>query len=81
MAFNSRLLLPSWLTDGRPCADSLRLRGYITPNASLMRIRNTSPVDFEQVTAEERRRAGILARLSTDPIERSAWKAVMEGAA
>lgn len=77
MAFNSRLLLPSWLTDGRPCA----LCGYITPNASLMRIRNTSPVDFEQVTAEERRRAGILARLSTDPIERSAWKAVMEGAA
>lgn len=81
MAFNSRLLLPSWLTDGRPCADSLRLCGYITPNASLMRIRNTSPVDFEQVTAEERRRAGILARLSTDPIDALHGRLVMEGAA
>lgn len=38
MAFNSRLLLPSWLTDGRPCADSLRLCGY-----SRQRVANADP--------------------------------------
>ena len=44
---------------------------------SIMRIRNTAPVDFEQVAAEEHRRAGILAKLASDPIESAAWRAVM----
>lgn len=77
MIRNSLLLLPAWLTDGRTCADSLRLRGYITPAASIMRIRHATPIDFEQVVAEEHRRAGILARLTSDPLESAAWRAVM----
>lgn len=59
--------------------DSIYRRGFVTPAASIMRIRNTRPIDFEQVAAEEHRRAGLLARLSSDSIERAAWGAIERG--
>lgn len=64
-----------------PEIDSIYRHGFITPAASIMRIRNARPIDFERVAAEERTRAGLLAVLTSDPLERAAWRSIMMGGA
>lgn len=65
-----------WPESDRILVDPIRMYGFVTPNASITRIHNTPLNDFEHVAAEERSRAALLSRLSSDPIERVAWLAV-----